>query len=240
MTLREELAKKGYLLLHKFLTQKQCEDILEIIRQYGEKYTVPRIKRPAKPIPLIYSVIDGDAIHARLPEIVRACKAVDDLVDEAFDHELVPLRYQRARYNINITEPGGSYRWHYDVFPLTGLLYLNSVEQGELVFHPGYRIRVPGGLDGWGQRWADRLLLAEPVKRIFSKPVTVKPEPGLLFLFHGMTTLHSVRQVTGHKSRVVMTFGYDYPNAEISVRNQLNEYLFTPDNVGESDPNYLS
>ncbi len=129
---------------------------------------MPKITRPAKPIPLIYSVIDGDAIHARLPEIVAACKVVEDLVDREFDHELVPLRYQRARYNINITEPG------------------------------------------------------------------------LLFLFHGMTTLHSVRQVTGHKEQIVMTFGYDYPNAEIWVRNQLNDYLFTPDNVGESDPNYLS
>ncbi len=239
MTLREAITKNGYLLLHNFLTQQQCEDILEIIRQYRAKHRVPKIERPAKPIPLIYSVIDGDTIYAHLPEILTVCKNVDALVDQNFDHELVPLRYQRARYNINLTETGGSYRWHYDPNPLTGLLYLNTVEGGELVFYPKYRIRVPGGVNSWGQRWVDRLLLAEPIRQIFGKPVSLPPQPGLLVLLHGTMTLHSVRQLTGDKERTGIICAYDYPNAEISVRNQLNDYLYSADAVGENDPNYL-
>lgn len=238
MTPREEIAKRGYLLVRDFLTQERSEELLEIIRQHRVTHKVAKVRRQIRPIPLIYSVIDGHAICAHMPKILDVCKEVDALVEQIFGGELVPLFDLQTRYNINITEPGGSYRWHYDPNLITAILYLNSVGQGETVCHPHYRVKLPRWAPDRMQRWVDAVVQAEPVKRIFSVPLEVKPEPGLLFFFDGVTTLHSVRQVIGREDRVAILVGYDRPNVVPSVRQKLSKYVYTSDDVDVSDPNY--
>ena len=49
---------------------------------------------------------------------------------------------------------------------------------------------------------------------------------------------HSVRGVTGDVERVNIIFSYDLPDAEFSMEEGLDSYLYTQEQQRSSDPNY--
>ena len=127
MTLPEELNIKGYLLKDKFLSQAECEDLLNLIDNYRQQFAIPKIYRDVKPIPLSYSVIDGEKIKSHLTEVQNLYETCNEFVNNIMGKELFPLQNIQVGCNVNITNKGGAYRWHYDRNAVTAILYLNEV-----------------------------------------------------------------------------------------------------------------
>ncbi|NEN87483.1 MAG: hypothetical protein F6K48_00455 [Okeania sp. SIO3H1] len=65
---------------------------------------------------------------------------MNQVINNVTDRQFFPLNDIQVGCNINITEKGGTYHWHYDRNPITALLYLNKVDGGEIEFYPNYRI----------------------------------------------------------------------------------------------------
>jgi len=120
------------------LPPRDCARLVEEITRYVKDRELPIIQRACGSRDLRYSVIDGDAIAESFPEIASLYAA-------RLGGDVIALASRRVAINVNITHPGGEYRWHYDRNPLTALLYLNEVEGGEIEIYPGYRIEPQPG-----------------------------------------------------------------------------------------------
>ena len=240
MKLPEKFEIKGYFLKENFLSQQECEYFLKLIRDYRQQFFVPKIYRNIKPLPLSYSVIDGKGVNSHLPEIQKLYETVNKFINNLIEQKLFPLKNIQVGCNVNITEKGGTYRWHYDRNAVTALLYLNEVDGGEIEFYPNYRIILPKGKFSRFQSFLDRILQLSFVRNIFGQRIVVKPQPGLLLVMCGDKCLHSVRPVTGVHDRINIVMAYDLPNASFAIANQLDTYLYSSENVRASDPNYLT
>ncbi len=67
ITFLEEFKNQGYFLQDNFLSQTECDSLLQLITDYRQKNFIPKIYRNIKPIPLSYFVIDGKGINSHLP-----------------------------------------------------------------------------------------------------------------------------------------------------------------------------
>ena len=233
-----ENQESGYFIQENFLSYQECESILKLIHDYRKKNHIPKIYRNIKPIPLNYSVIDGNAINERLPEIKKIYVTVNNLINNLTNQPIFPLKDIQVGCNINITEQGGTYRWHYDRNAVTALLYLNEVDGGEIEFYPHYRIILPKAKFSRFQSFLDWIQQLSFVRSIFGKRIVVKPQPGLLLIMFGDKCLHSVRPVKEACDRVSIVMAYDLPNASFAIKGQLNTYLYSSEKVSVSDPNY--
>ena len=139
--------------------------------------------------------------------------------------------------NVNITPPGGEYRWHYDRNAVTAIVYLNEVPGGETELYPNFRLRLKQRYSRL-QRWLDRLLQVGLVRRVFGKLVMVAPRRGSLVLMAGNMCLHSVRPVGGDEDRINLILAYDEPGAQFAIEENLDTYLYTEQASAPSDPNY--
>lgn len=140
---RTDKQYQEYIVQENFLSQSECEEILLSIAEYRQNFEVAKIYRQVKPIPLSYSVIDGKSIQANLLGIQTIYSKVNQLINQFAGEQLFPLNNLQAGCNINITEQGGTYRWHYDRNAITAILYLNEIEGGEIELYPQYRIMLP-------------------------------------------------------------------------------------------------
>jgi len=238
MELQEEFKVKGYFLQENFLSPQECENFLKSISDYRQQFSIPKIYRNVKPIPLSYSVIDGKAVNSHLPEVKKLYTTVNKVINNLTNKQLLPLKDIQVGCNINITEQGGAYRWHYDRNAVTALLYLNEVEGGEIEFYPNYRIILPKAKFSRFQSVIDQIQQFNLVRSTLGKRIVVKPQPGLLLIMGGDRCLHSVRPVTEACDRVSIVMAYDLPNASFAVKEQLNTYLYSSEKVAASDPNY--
>ena len=230
-----------YIVRENFLSQSECKRILLSIAEYRQNFEVAKIYRQVKPIPLSYSVIDGKSIQAHLLEIQTIYSKVNQLINQFAGEQLVPLNNLQAGCNINITEQGGTYRWHYDRNAVTAILYLNQIEGGEIELYPHHRIMLPIGRFSRLQNFFDRLMQQHIIRRIFGKQVIVMPQVGLLLLMRGDRCLHSVRPVLEAKDRINIVMAYDFPNTKFPIEDCLNSYLYSPQSsqTTDKDPNYL-
>lgn len=232
---------KGYAVLDGFVDDATCARLLDAVAAYRESHDVVRVHRPSRERPLRYSVIDGLAIRDHLPEIHDLHLRVNEVVNALTGQRLDPLEDAKVACNVNITEPGGSYRWHYDRNACTALLYLNAVEGGETDCYPDFRLFLPFARWSPLQRWSDALVQLAPVRRAFGRLVTVVPAPGTLFVMRGNRALHSVRPLTGGPDRINVVMSYDVPGQRYDVADQLDTYLYTAaatDGTASGDPNY--
>ena len=230
----------GYFFQENYLSQQQCQDLLSLIADYRQKFFVPKIYRDVKPIPLSYSVIDGKAIKSHLLEIQQLYHEVNQFINNLIEQQLVPLQNTQVGCNVNITEKGGTYRWHYDRNLLTAILYLNEVEGGEIVLYPDYRILLPQGKFSIFQSFLDGILRLRFIRNVLGRKIIIKPQPGLLLLMYGNKCLHSVCPVRGIDARINIVMSYDFPEASFEIENQLDSYLYSSENVEVRDPNYLN
>ena len=221
-----------------FLGQQECENLLILIEDYRQNFQVTKIYRNIKPIPLNYSVIDGNAINERLPEIKKIYDTVNIIINNLTNQQFFPLKDIQVGCNVNITEKGGTYRWHYDRNAVTALLYLNEVDGGEIEFYPNYRIILPKAKFSRFQEFIDQIQQLSFIRSTFGKRIVVKPKPGLLLIMCGDKCLHSVRPVTEARDRINIVMAYDLPNASFAIGDQLNTYLYSSKNISVSDPNY--
>ncbi|NES20568.1 MAG: 2OG-Fe(II) oxygenase [Symploca sp. SIO3E6] len=238
MELQEQFKVEGYFLQENFLSSQECENLLKSISDYRQQFFIPKVYRNVKPIPLSYSVIDGKAVNTHLPEIQKLYETVNQVINNLTSQQFFPLKDVQVECNVNITEQGGTYRWHYDRNAVTALLYLNEVEGGEIEFYPNYRIILPKAKFSKFQSFLDQIQQFNLVRSTLGKRIVVKPQPGLVLIMCGDRCLHSVRPVTEAGDRVSIVMAYDLPNASFAVKDQLNTYLYSSEKVAASDPNY--
>lgn len=225
-------------LIPGYLSHAACEQILASIRRFRQSNTLPLIHREVSGRSLRYFVIDGDIVHESFPSLVDIYRQVEQAVQTSFDPRLAPLRNRAASVNVNVTPPGGEYRWHYDRNAVTAILYLNTVSGGETEMYPGYRIHLGRWKNTRLQRWLDSLLQWPPLLLISCKRVLVSPAQGLLLLMRGDRCLHSVCRVEGSEDRINLVMTFDLPQARFATEQDLDPYLYSKKPAPSFDPNY--
>ena len=231
-------SKRGVQVVDRYLPPSRCADLLEAIHDYRRKHTLPLINRPERERSLRYMVIDGDRIHAQLPEFESLYAEVNTAVNNLSGLALRPLANRGAGVNINITPPGGEYRWHYDRNAVTAILYLNESAGGETEMYPNYRLHLGRWKHTRVQRWLDAPLRRDLALRLFARKLVVSPSPGLLIAMRGDRCLHSVRPVDGPGERINVVMTFDLPGAVFHVEKNLDPYLYSRDTAPAFDPNY--
>jgi hypothetical protein len=230
--------RRAYRIFRNFLPPSRCEKLLSRIRHYQSKHPVQHVFRKNSERSLDYYVIDGHALEHWLPVFWRLYERMNLFLIRICRTQLFPLNDKRAALNINITEDGGEYRWHYDRNRVTALLYLNRVQGGEIEFYPNYRIRVTRDSTSRLQQSADRALQLGMIRKLFGKKIVSRPAPGKLIVMRGDRCLHSVRPVTGGGQRVNVVMAYDLPGHTFSNHAELDRYLYEERFHDSSDPNY--
>jgi len=223
-----------------FVDPEQRSALLKEITAYREGHVLPYIEREESDRPLRYQVIDGEAVALELPGVVRLYEQVKQAVGTTFGDELVPLPNARVRVNVNVTPPGGSYRWHYDRNPVTAVAYLNPVAGGDIEVYANYRIDLGPWRHTAAQRWADRLLRTPFAVRRWgqSRYQRITPAAGRLVTMAADRCLHSVCPVEGTDDRIAVVMAYDLGGANTGNRGSLDSYIYSDVNVRSGDPNY--
>ncbi len=219
----EQVASTGPAVVSGFLDPGECAVLLAAIDDYRQHHSLPVVSRPHAERPLRYQVIDGHQFPDAVPDADRLLGRVHEQVEKTFGAPLVLIDDTRAACNVNITPPGGAYRWHYDRNRVTALLYLNLVAGGETDLYPNYRFAAPNRFHI--QRGLDRALLTRPARRLLGRMHTIVPAPGTLAVIRGDRTLHSVRPVTGSDDRINLVLAYDRPGSA-HQRAALDQYLY--------------
>lgn len=229
---------KGLELIDEYLSHAVCEKLLHSVREFQSSHTLPLIHREVAGRSLHYFVLDGEVVHDALPELVSIYHDVEEVVKDRFGRQLRPLENRAASVNVNITPPGGEYRWHYDRNAVTAILYLNTVAGGETEMYPEYRIYLGRRKSARVQRWLDKLLQWPPFLKFSRKQVLVSPAQGLLLIMRGDRCLHSVRRVEGSDDRINIVMTFDLPQTKFAVEEQLDPYLYSKKPAPSFDPNY--
>lgn len=232
------LISQGIELVNDFITREHCRQLLQDIEQYQSVHAIPTIHRARPGRSLRYQVIDGERIHESFPEIVEIYRRTEQLVRRMSGLDLTPLNNRAAAVNVNIVQPGGEYRWHYDRNAVTAVLYLNQVSGGETEMYPNHRIHLGQWKHTRAQRLLDALLQNQRLTGRFGSAMAVAPRAGLMLVMQGDRCLHSVRAVEGCEDRVSIVMAFDTPQAHCAVQQDLDPYLYSEQGNGISDPNY--
>lgn len=225
--------RKGIEIVPGFLSGTECETLLSAIREYRLTHELPVIYRQVRERSLHYVVMEGSRFHEALPDSEALVDRIRHQLESICGESLALIGDARAACNVNITPPGGQYRWHYDRNLVTVLVYLNVVEGGETDLYPNYRIRLPGGRSRVLQSLLDRMLLNKVLRAVRGKPTVIAPTEGTFVALHGNTTLHSVRPVGGEHERVNLVVAFDRPGSD-ATRKPLDAYLYGPESDEES------
>ena len=219
-----------------YLDAEECRSLLAEIDAYSAAHELPFVVREGGERALRYRVIDGDRIHDALPRLEDLYAKVQELVRARSGiADLVPLGNRAAGVNINLTPPGGEYRWHYDRNAVTAILFLNDVDGGETEAYANFRLYLGRWKHTALQRALDRLLL--PLRRFVRKQV-IPPRAGRIIVMCGDRCLHSVSPVLGGRVRVNAIMTFDRPQARFRVEENLDPYLYSTDRTPSFDPNY--
>ncbi len=223
-----------------FLSPTYCSRILHLVLSFKGRFSIPHVVHEFKERSLNYHVIDGKLIAEHLPAVAELVDIVQKEIDQFSQIPVKPLSNARVAVNVNLTSPGGGYRWHYDRNAVTALLYLNEVEGGEIEIFEDYRILLKSQHFNSFQKILDQLLLSKLSRWIFSsKYHMIQPRTGHLLLMKANRCLHSVRQVRGTKDRICVVFAFDVPGKTHPVDEGLDSYLYTEKSLTGKDPNYL-
>jgi hypothetical protein len=227
----EPFWRRGIKATPGFFSSEECESLLTCLEAYRRRHKLPKISRADGDRPLEYLVVDGERFDAVFP-------CAEALVDRVRLHleamcgcALELLDDRRAARNVNITPPGGQYRWHYDRNLVTAVLYLNTVEGGETEILPNYRVRLPTGRPRTIQGFLDRCLRIGFIQASIAHRKSVAPMEGTLLVICGNRSLHSVRTVLGGSERINVVLAFDLPGSDNSSHS-LDNYLYCPDVMG--------
>lgn len=232
------LAGDGYEIVEGFVDARTSAATLASIRRHCAREQPTLVSRSLRGRSLRYRVIDGRAVDRHLPALRELQAACRRRAEAALGAALDELADPTAAVNVNLTPPGGEYRWHYDRNEVTGVLYLNHVEGGEIEVCPNYRIMLGRRRAPRLQRLLDRMLTAAPLRRLAGRRVAIRPAPGMLVLMRGNRCLHSVAPVGGDTERIAVVMAFDLPGAAPAAGSALNRYLYSRERVRGGDPNY--
>ncbi|MGC2485118.1 MAG: 2OG-Fe(II) oxygenase [Acidimicrobiales bacterium] len=231
--------KEGLAFEPDFVSAADCEKYVESVLAYDRSVGLPLVERRVRERSLRYKVVDGKIIADALPDIDDLTTRVEDALLRVCGPGLEPIDDSLAARNINVTPPGGEYRWHYDRNAVTAIIYLNEVPGGETEIYPNFRLLVRGGRYQRLQRRLDDAVRLRLVRRLFGHLRQVEPHQGTMLIMRGNKTLHSVREVLGNQDRLAVVLAFDFPGQR-HRRQELNSYLYTSaPSSEEGDPNYV-
>jgi hypothetical protein len=229
--------KEGVALQPNFLSAAECDKYCQSVLALDRAVGLPLIERRVRERSLRYKVVDGLKIAEALPEIDDLAKRVEDALERNCGPGLLPIDDVVAARNINVTPPGGEYRWHYDRNAATAIVYLNEVPGGKAELFPNFRLLFRNGRYQRIQQRLDDTLRLRIVRRLFGHQRVVVPHQGTLLIMRGNTTLHSVTEVLGTEDRIAVVLAYDF-RGQGNLRKALNSYLYSSAPPSEGDPNY--
>jgi hypothetical protein len=232
----EDFWSEGVDVRHGWLDAAECDEYLEAIREVNRTESLPLIERRGRRRSLRYKVIDGRRVTSAIPDIEWLGARVQTVVEQLCGIRLEPISDIVAARNVNITPPGGGYRWHYDRNAVTAIAYLNEVTGGETEVFPNYRFVLRSDRRRRLQRIVDMLVRPAPIRRSFGRRQLVAATKGSLLIMRGDRSLHSVRRVHGLEDRINIVFAYDVPGV-CHARGALDSYLYETGEV-RGDPNY--
>jgi hypothetical protein len=221
-----------------YLPAAQCAEILARVGSYRMTHEPPLIDRAARGRSLRYRVIDGNTILRELDGLEELYLRTAQLIGEWSGSELAPLADRVAGINVNITPPGGEYRWHYDRNEVTAIVYLNAVDGGATEIYANHRILLPARLSA-AQSRLDAVVRTRAVLALTGTKSVVVPRPGRLVVMQGDRCLHSVCPVEGTLDRINICMAYDRVGSRARSHRALDDYLYTEQPVDGRDPNYL-
>jgi len=223
-----------------YWTGPQCRSLYQAADAFREARGLSMIHRRMRGRSLRYYVIHGEQVAQAFPELALQSAKIKALAERLSGIPLQFMADPKVGININITPPGGEYRWHYDRNALTALLFLNAVPGGETEIYPGYRIHLNGRTFSKKQAWLDRLLMNPLLRLCLAKKQVVIPQMGNLLLMRGDRCLHSVCRVGGDENRINVIFSFDRQGTVYPQGAGLDDYLYTTKPPSLADPNYLS
>jgi 2OG-Fe(II) oxygenase superfamily len=229
--------KEGLAVVPSFLSDQESEGYCRTVLALDRDVGLPLIERRERERSLRYKVVDGLKIAEALPDIDLLTLRVASVLERVCGPGLVLMDDPIAARNINVTPPGGEYRWHYDRNAVTAVVYLNETPGGETEIFANFRILTRGRPRL--QRRIDDIFRLRPVRRLFGRLKVVTPKRGTLLIMKGDTALHSVRAVLGDRDRIAVVLAFDY-EGQHRRRDALNEYLYTGSDRSDKDPNYIS
>lgn len=230
------LRQNGAEIRESYLSPEECSDLLRDVEDYKASQDLPLIERIDAGRSLRYRVIDGDRIFQSLPRVVSLYREVLALVRRQ-DPGLEAISNRTASLNVNLTPPGGEYRWHYDRNAVTAILFLNAVGGGQTEMYPNFRVHLGRWKDTAVQRLCDGTLRRFARLR---RAIVVDPVPGRMILMRGDRCLHSVRAVEGSEERVSIIMAFDPPGQVFHAEKELDSYLYSRNASANRDPNYRS
>lgn len=223
-----------------FLSEAQSNSLLRLIQRTETHFQTPKIERQMPGRSLRYRVMDGIYILHHLPELLDLIPSVQAIASIFNKNKIFALDNPSAAINVNITEPSGEYRWHYDRNAITAILYLNSVSGGETELIPNSRIHLGPLKHTFVQRWLDQPLIKRLNTGLAEETVTISPKPGRLMIMQGDRCLHSVKSVEAGEPRYNIIFTFDKHNARFHVDKGLDPYLYSTNPTPGIDPNYVA
>ena len=189
------------------VSQEEIERAIQITEQYagrtvltGDSSTSLGLIEGAETSEVF--VLTGDQVQSHLPWLDALYRnELTAFVSSFAGRTMYPSQNLRSGVNINLLKgKGAHYEWHCDSNPVTGLIFLNSLSEGE------------GG---------------ELVFRTDAEELTVRPRAGVFLAFDAREIPHCVlplRNEKGDRFSVPMNF---YLTADAQERpDDLDEYLF--------------
>jgi hypothetical protein len=184
-------------------------------------------------------VIDGNAVARGISELEQFYVRTGQLIGAWSGYALAPIADRVAGINVNITPPGGEYRWHYDRNQVTAIVYLNEVDGGATEVYANHRILLPRRMRAL-QAHLDAIVGTRAVLALAGTKSVVMPRAGRLVVMQGDRCLHSVCPVEGTRERINLCMAYDRVGARGAPHRALDAYLYTDETVDGPDPNYTS
>lgn len=214
---RETYRRRGYLCLTGALSATACREVIESLRGASMIDVRSRDLRGNSR----FLTLNGGDLVSRVQwlrdDYLNLARKVSKVVGEP----VVGLDNEKVGLSLNYTPPGGGFVPHFDRNAYTVSLYLNDVDDGELAIWPNI---VSPLLDLAGDR---KLGIALRLSR-FKRAISIPPRQGTLVIF-SRRTVHSVKPVTGDKSRVSVIMAFDRPG--VSFREVPDYYGIGHDRV---------
>jgi hypothetical protein len=219
----ESFANSGFSVLDDFLSAAECREIVAALDGLVTRNEVVRVT-PATASNSSFMTANGDQLASRVPRLSTLYQEISDLLGKRGIGSNQMLTNREIGLSANITPPGGKFTFHYDRHEMTAVLYLNDVQQGDLICHPRHRLLISPRSQGVPRKFqslADRIMRNKAMR----KPgIKVTPRPGRLVVFEGLTCLHGVEEVQGSTPRYSVQFGYDSVPTRFDLGNTKDYY----------------
>lgn len=226
--------KNGFALLRNFLTPDRVNEWAKISKELLARYGHP-IERKVAGKWLSYTVIPGEIIRRRTPEIYRfyRSQAMRQFIQKITSAEkMYTSQHLRSSININyLHTPRQVYRWHFDAEPYTAVLFLTSLKEQD---GGAFRARPP--------RRRDYDARSSPKGSARGEVRPIRHKAGNLVIMDGSICAHSVAPLRRDCDRVTLIMVY--PDSLGWHRPpKLDDYLYDGNVIDENfhhDPNFPS